>query len=30
MIITAVAELLGNRRLKEDEERIISLSYLFD
>lgn len=33
MIITAVAELLGDRRLREEEEErmvVISLSYLFD
>lgn len=34
MIITAVAELLGDRRLKEEEEEermvVISISYLFD
>lgn len=32
MIITAVAELLGDKRLKEEKEEkaMISISYLFD
>ncbi len=31
MMITAVAELLGDRRLKEEERVVvISISYLFD